>query len=70
MAQWLAQDSYKVKVPGSSPGWCTLSQHGGIGRHRRLKIFRLQSCTGSSPVAGINKFIINERLKCKSIIIR
>jgi hypothetical protein len=25
MAQWLAQDSYKVKVPGSSPGWCTLS---------------------------------------------
>ena len=23
MAQWLAQDSYKVKVPGSSPGWCT-----------------------------------------------
>ena len=24
MAQWLAQDSYKVKVPGSSPGWCTV----------------------------------------------
>ena len=53
VAQWIEHQPSKLRVIGSSPiGEAKLSLSGGIGRHKGLKIPRLENHDGSNPSLG------------------
>ena len=53
VAQWIEHQPSKLRVIGSNPiGEAKLSLSGGIGRHKGLKIPRLENHDGSNPSSG------------------